>query len=85
MAADPDRRVRAGDLVGAHELAHRLRYKNVHSVSLLPRRDPSFPAPIAHLAKAGIWAWPDVEAWARARGRPLRPPGRADGEPAPGA
>jgi hypothetical protein len=74
MPLDPDRKVRAADLVGANELAYRLRYKNANSVSLLARRDPSFPAPIAHLARAGIWAWPDVESWARARGRPLRPP-----------
>jgi hypothetical protein len=75
VAPNPDRLVRAADLVGAHELAHRLRYKNANSVSLLARRDPSFPAPVAHLARAGIWAWPDVESWARARGRAVRPPG----------
>lgn len=32
-------------------------------------RYPEFPEPVAKLKTALVWAWPDVEAWARATGR----------------
>lgn len=67
--ADPDRLVRVGDLVGAAEIALRLGLKHPQSVSLLKRRHRDFPEPIMSLAKAFVWAWPDIAAWARATGR----------------
>lgn len=67
--ADPDRLVRVGDLVGAAEIALRLGLKHPQSVSLLKRRHSDFPEPIMSLAKAFVWAWPDIAAWARATGR----------------
>jgi hypothetical protein len=32
-------------------------------------RYPEFPEPVARLKAAHVWAWPDVEAWARKTGR----------------
>lgn len=56
-------------LVGAEEIAERLglaRYQRVHE---LRRRNPDFPAPVKTLKRAMVWAWPDVERWARRTGR----------------
>jgi hypothetical protein len=66
---DPDRVVRVGDLVGAAEIAVRLNLKHTQSVSVLKRRHASFPKPVMQLAKAFVWAWPDVEEWAKDTGR----------------
>jgi hypothetical protein len=33
------------------------------------RRYPDFPKPVARLAIGYVWAWPDVEHWARKTGR----------------
>ncbi len=57
------------DLVGATEIAERLNAGSVQTVHSWRRRDPSFPEPIAQLAQALVWAWPDVEQWAKATGR----------------
>ena len=32
-------------------------------------RHDSFPEPVAKVGRAHIWAWPDVEQWARKTGR----------------
>ena len=63
------RRIDAGLIVGAAEIAERLglaQYQTVHSWR---RRYPDFPEPVAALKQAMIWYWPDIERWARATGR----------------
>lgn len=62
------RAVDVGDLVGASEIADRLGIAR-QSVHQLRRRHPDFPAPVVSLRQALVWAWPDVEAWARRTGR----------------
>lgn len=57
------------DLVGAAEIAQRLGLSHAQTVHTYARRYPDFPEPIAHLQRAHIWDWADVEAWARATGR----------------
>lgn len=69
MDDDGDRWVRVRDLVNAVEIANRLGLAHAQSVSVLRQRHPSFPAPVARSGRALIWAWPDVEVWARATGR----------------
>ena len=56
-------------LVGAAEIAERLGSKRTSFVHDLRRRHPDFPEPVAELSAGLVWAWPDVEAWARATGR----------------
>ena len=55
-------------LVGAAEIAERLGVapRTVHDWA---RRPVAFPAPVAKLKGALVWAWPDVEKWARKTGR----------------
>ena len=53
-------------LVGAAEIAQRLGSKRTSFVHDLRRRHPDFPAPVAVLSAGLVWAWPDVETWARA-------------------
>jgi hypothetical protein len=57
------------DLVGAAEIARKLNRRSRQSVADWRRRDPSFPQPVAELDMGNVWAWPDVEAWARVTGR----------------
>lgn len=57
------------DLVGAAEIADRLHLAHRESVHTLRRRHSDFPAPVAVLRTAMVWAWPDVEKWARETGR----------------
>lgn len=57
------------DLAGSYEIAHRLHVRNPEQVHAWRRRYPAFPAPVAKLRIGYVWAWPDVEAWARATGR----------------
>ena len=57
------------DLVGATEIASRLGMKTASVVHDWRVRYPEFPAPVAKLKAAHVWAWPDVEAWARKTGR----------------
>jgi hypothetical protein len=64
-----ERKVDVTDLVGAAEIAERLGLSHPQSVHTLRRRHIDFPAPVAELRQAMVWAWPDVEAWARASGR----------------
>lgn len=56
-------------LVGAAEIAERLGVRNASLVHDWVRRYPDFPEPVAELKAGHIWAWPDVEAWARHTGR----------------
>jgi hypothetical protein len=63
------REVPVDQLVGAAEIAARLGSKRTSFVHDLRRRHPDFPAPVAELSAGLVWAWPDVEAWARATGR----------------
>lgn len=60
--------INPGDLVGAAEIAQRLSIGR-SVVGSWRRRYPDFPAPVAELMMGNVWAWPDVEAWARATGR----------------
>jgi predicted DNA-binding transcriptional regulator AlpA len=61
--------VDADDLVGAAEVAERLDVSRPQVVHMWRRRHPEFPAPVAQLAMGLVWAWPDVERWARGTGR----------------
>jgi len=56
-------------LVGAAEIAERLGLKRPHLVHDWRRRHEDFPIPVAELSMGLVWAWPDVEAWARRTGR----------------
>ena len=59
-------------LVGAAEIAARLtpsgRTSIVHDWR---HRHPDFPEPVATLKAGLVWAWPDVEKWAKATGRQI--------------
>ncbi len=58
------------DLVGAAEIARRLGVGKRQVVHTWRRRYPDdFPEPIAELEQTLVWAWPDVERWARRTGR----------------
>ena len=59
-------------LVGAAEIAERLGVGKSTVVHDWRRRHVDFPEPVAKLKGALIWAWPDVEAWAKATGREIR-------------
>jgi predicted DNA-binding transcriptional regulator AlpA len=63
------RRIDVDQLVGAAEIAQRLGVKRPQVVHDWRRRHPDFPAPVAELHAALVWAWPDVERWARKTGR----------------
>lgn len=57
------------ELVGTAEIAERLHVKRPQVVHDWRRRYPDFPKPVAVLKQAMVWAWPDVEAWAKKTGR----------------
>jgi len=63
------RKVPVDQLVGAAEIAERLGAGKSTVVHDWRYRYPDFPEPIAKLKTAMVWAWPDVEKWARATGR----------------
>lgn len=63
------RKVDVEDLVGAPDIAARLDLANPSLVHDWRRRHPDFPDPIARLGNISVWAWPDIEAWARRTGR----------------
>lgn len=63
------RRVDVEELVGAAEIAERLGVARPQVVHEWRRRHADFPPPVASLKQALVWAWPDVEAWARKTGR----------------
>ena len=56
-------------LVGAAEIAKRLGVKRSGVVHDWRHRHPDFPQPVASLQAGHVWAWPDVERWAKATGR----------------
>lgn len=56
-------------LVGAAEIAERLHARHASLVHDWRHRYPDFPQPVAKLKAAHVWAWLDVEAWARRTGR----------------
>lgn len=64
--------VDADQLVGAAEIAHRLRAARPQVVYTWRRRDPDFPQPVWSGRMGSLWLWPDVREWAQATGR-LRP------------
>lgn len=66
---DVGRRIDAEHLVGAAEIAIRLRVARPQVVHEWRRRYADFPEPVAHLRQALVWYWPDVERWARATDR----------------
>ena len=57
------------DLVGATEIAERLGLSHSQSLHTMRHRHPDFPEPVATLQRAHVWAWSDIEAWAKATGR----------------
>jgi hypothetical protein len=58
------------ELVGAAEIAERLITSGQTSiVHDWRRRHPDFPQPVTTLKAGHVWAWPDVEAWAKKTGR----------------
>ena len=63
------RKVDVEQLVGTAEIAERLKVKSPELVHAWRRRHDDFPEPVAHLKIGYVWAWPDVEAWAKATGR----------------
>ena len=63
------KRVYVDELVGAAEIADRLGLAQVQTVHSWRRRYSDFPEPVAQLGQALIWAWPEIEAWARRTGR----------------
>jgi hypothetical protein len=63
------RRVDVDQLVGTTEIAFRLGVKRPGVVHDWRRRDADFPEPVAVVSRVGIWAWRDVERWARKTGR----------------
>ena len=59
-------------LVGAAEIAARLTPSGQTSiVHDWRRRYSDFPQPVATLKAGHVWAWPDVEKWAKATGRDI--------------
>ena len=67
------RRVDVEHLVGAGEIVRRLGLKRVQELHYFRRSDPSFPEAVFRVAEAGggahVWYWPDIERWARRKGR----------------
>ena len=57
------------DLVGVEQVADRLKLKQASLVHDWIRRGIGFPDPVVRLGSIRIWAWPDVEKWAKRTGR----------------
>jgi predicted DNA-binding transcriptional regulator AlpA len=62
-------RVEVGELVGAAEIASRLGVARPQVVHEWRRRHSDFPQPVAQLQQALVWAWGEVERWAKRTGR----------------
>lgn len=60
------RNVDVDDLVGVSEIAQRLGLKNAGMVSGWRRHYADFPEPVAKLRIGNVYAFADVEAWAKA-------------------
>jgi chromosome partitioning protein len=63
------RRIDLDQLVGVTEIAARLGVASPHLVHDWRLRYADFPKPVKQLAMGLLWNWPDVERWARAKGR----------------
>lgn len=63
------RKVDVEDLVGTGEIAQRLGFERIQIVHDWASRHADFPKPITRLGNTHVWAWPDVEAWAKRTGR----------------
>ena len=63
------RKVDTGDLVSAVEIASRLGVARPQVVYDWRRRHDDFPEPVARVGNVSVWAWPDIEAWAKRTGR----------------
>ncbi|MGH9165313.1 MAG: hypothetical protein ACRDZW_07380 [Acidimicrobiales bacterium] len=67
------RRVDVDLLVGAGEIVRRLGLKRVQELHYYRRSDPTFPPAVFRVAEARggahVWYWPDIERWARRKGR----------------
>jgi hypothetical protein len=59
------RSVDVSELVGAAEIAERLGLNKPSVVHDWRQRHDDFPKPIARLRMGLVWAWPDVERWAK--------------------
>jgi hypothetical protein len=59
------RKVDVDDLVGAHEIAHRLGVARQQVIPEWRRRHWDFPKAVATLKTARTWDWVDVEVWAK--------------------
>jgi transposase-like protein len=60
-----DKKIRISDIVGAYEIAMRLRGAHTSIVHVWRFRYKDFPKPITELQATMIWDWNDIEAWAR--------------------
>jgi hypothetical protein len=65
------RKVEVDELVGVTEIAERSGLSSPRRVHEWRGRYPDFPEPVARLAAGHVFAWPDVEKWAKATGRPI--------------
>lgn len=63
------RKVDVDDIVSASEIAARLGVNQRSVVHDWRRRHPDFPQPVARVKLGYLWAWPDIERWARRTGR----------------
>jgi predicted DNA-binding transcriptional regulator AlpA len=63
--------VRTEDLIDAKEVADLLGLGHPNSVSTYLHRYPDMPRPVVDRGpnRARLWLRPDIEAWARSRGR----------------
>jgi predicted DNA-binding transcriptional regulator AlpA len=59
------KQVDVNDLVGAHEIAHRLGVARPQVVHEWRRRHRDFPEPVAALKTALIWDWQEIVRWAK--------------------
>jgi len=63
------RAVDVEELVGVSEIVERLNLSSREAVRSWRRRYPDFPQPVARLRIGEVWAWADIETWARATGQ----------------
>jgi predicted DNA-binding transcriptional regulator AlpA len=59
------RKVDMDELVGSHEIAHRLGVARSQVIHEWRLRHRDFPQPVATLKTALIWDWREIESWAR--------------------
>lgn len=66
---EPDRYVRASDLIGASEVARLLGYASGAVIHQLRRQGTPTPAPVAYVSQRAIWDRSEVITWGLAHGR----------------